>query len=210
MSYYYIKKAQEELKKANLYKGDIDGDFGKGSYEAVVEAISSTDVKEEEVITPDRVTTNFTLGELTHSNTAVARGISNEPIAIHKDNLIEAANKLFQPVRDLLGHPMVISSGYRSEAVNKAVGGSSSSAHSVGYAIDFSCKGFGSTTEIAKFLVKELYTNKLGFDQLILEFPDTDSTWIHLGYKSPSDAQRHQVLTAKKVNGRTMYYNGLV
>ena len=40
MSYYYIKKAQEELKKANLYKGDIDGDFGKGSYEAVVEAIS--------------------------------------------------------------------------------------------------------------------------------------------------------------------------
>lgn len=210
MSYYYIKKAQEELKKANLYKGDIDGDFGKGSYEAVVKAINSTDVKEEEVITPDRVTTNFTLGELTHSNTAVARGISNEPIAIHKDNLIEAANKLFQPVRDLLGHPMVISSGYRSEAVNKAVGGSSSSAHSVGYAIDFSCKGFGSTTEIAKFLVKELYTNKLGFDQLILEFPDTDSTWIHLGYKSPSDAQRHQVLTAKKVNGRTMYYNGLV
>ena len=210
MSYYYIKKAQEELKKANLYKGDIDGDFGKSSYEAVVKAINSTDVKEEEVITPDRVTTDFTLGELTHSNTAVARGISNEPIAIHKDNLIEAANKLFQPVRDLLGHPMVISSGYRSEAVNKAVGGSSSSAHSVGYAIDFSCKGFGSTTEIAKFLVKELYTNKLGFDQLILEFPDTDSTWIHLGYKSPSDAQRHQVLTAKKVNGRTMYYNGLV
>ena len=210
MSYYYIKKAQEELKKANLYKGDIDGDFGKGSYEAVVKAINSTDVKEEEVITPDRVTTDFTLGELTHSNTAVARGISNEPISIHKDNLIEAANKLFQPVRDLLGHPMVISSGYRSEAVNKAVGGSSSSAHSVGYAIDFSCNGFGSTTEIAKFLVKELYTNKLGFDQLILEFPDTDSTWIHLGYKSPSDAQRHQVLTAKKVNGRTMYYNGLV
>jgi peptidoglycan hydrolase-like protein with peptidoglycan-binding domain len=208
MSKEHIMTAQESLQDAGFYDGIVDGLFGKASLKAVNDAIKATGYKAPEL--PDGyVTTNFKMSELTHSNTAAARGISNKPNAEHERNLIESAKKLWQPVRELLDEPMHINSGYRSPAVNSAVGGSRTSAHSVGRAIDFTCPEFGDTVEIAKFLVKELYTNKIAFDQLILEFPNTGSTWIHLGYKKANGEQRNQVLTAKKVNGRTQYFSGI-
>lgn len=153
-----------------------------------------------------QVTENFTLSELLHSNTAVRLGIKNEPTTDHKANLITACHELFQPVRDALGEAVLISSGYRSERVNKAVGGSLTSAHCVGYAIDFISPKFGTPKEIAKFLAKELPKRGIKFDQIILEF----DSWVHIGFKTRTGAQRGQVLTAKKVAGKTKYYTGVV
>ncbi|MFW2176639.1 MULTISPECIES: D-Ala-D-Ala carboxypeptidase family metallohydrolase [unclassified Moraxella] len=156
-----------------------------------------------------QITANFSLAELTHSNTAVARGIANTPTEAHKQNLIHACVNLWQPMRDLLGKPVHINSGYRSTAVNKAVGGSPTSAHSIGFAIDFVCPAFGSPREIVQFLATELPKHGIGFDQIILEFPDTDNSWVHIGYKNQAGRQRGQVLTAKKVRGKTVYLQGI-
>lgn len=203
----FVMQAQQSLKDAG-FLSNVDGFFGQDSLDAVNTAIKATGY--EPIVLPEgHITANFKLSELTHSNTAVARKLNNTPSAQHEQNLIDSVVNLWQPVRELLGHPMIISSGYRSPSVNAAVGGSRTSAHSVGYAIDFKCPDFGDTIKIAKFLVEKLYTEKLAFDQLILEFPGTGSTWIHLGYKSASGGQRRQILTAKKVGGKTKYLTGL-
>ena len=125
-------------------------------------------------------------------------------------NLTESVLKLWQPARELLGVPMLVSSGYRSPKLNKAVGGSSTSAHSYGFAIDFTAPGFGNTRKIANFLAKEFKARGIMFDQIILEFPDSPNSWVHLGYKSSKGLQRNQLLTASKdMNGRTVYTVGL-
>jgi hypothetical protein len=152
-----------------------------------------------------QVTKNFTLAELLHSNTAVRKGIKNIPTTDHQANLITACHALFQPMRDALDKSVLISSGYRSIAVNNAVGGSKSSAHCVGYAIDFISPTFGTPKEIAQFLAKELVKREIKFDQIILEFNE----WVHIGYKSQKGEQRGQVLTAKKVKGVTEYSQGI-
>lgn len=152
-----------------------------------------------------QVTKNFTLAELLHSNTAVRKGIKNIPTTDHQANLITACHALFQPMRDALGKSVLISSGYRSLAVNKAVGGSDKSAHCVGYAIDFISPTFGTPKEIASFLAEELPKRGIKFDQIILEFDE----WVHIGFKSQKGAQRGQVLTAKKYKGATQYLEGI-
>ncbi len=208
MSNEYVMTAQESLQSAGFYDGIIDGKFGKASLKAVNDAIKAAGYKAP-VLPDGYVTQHFSMSELTHSNTAVSRGISNVPSGEHKQNLIDAATKLFQPVRDLLDAPVLISSGYRSPAVNIAVGGSKTSAHSLGYAIDFIAPRFGDTTKIAKFLAEQLKAKGIGFDQIILEFPDSSGSWVHLGFKNGGGQQRGQLLTAKKVNGRTKYFAGL-
>lgn len=155
------------------------------------------------------ITKNFSMAELTRSNKAKEYGINNVPTDRHKANLIESTKNLWQPVRDILGVPMLVSSGYRSPALNRAVGGSNTSAHSHGYAIDFTAPRFGNTRQIAKKLATELKARGIKFDQLILEFPDDHRTWIHLGYKSPSGKQRGQLLTAVKRGKKTVYLQGL-
>lgn len=204
----HVVAAQTAMKKAGVYNIKIDGDFGQGSLDALYALIRMAGL-EPPVIKEGQITENFTLSELTHSNTAVARKISNEPNLTHKNNLIASAINLWQPVRELLGKPMIINSGYRSAAVNRAVGGSQTSAHSHGFAIDFVCPKFGSSTDIAKFLVAELPKRGIKFDQLILEFPGQAGSWIHLGYKNGAGQQRGQVLTAKKVGGKTKYLAGI-
>lgn len=156
-----------------------------------------------------QITKNFHYSELIHSRTAAARGINNTPPEAIKNNLIGATKNLFQPVRDLLGQAMIISSGYRSPNLNRVIGGSSTSAHCCGYAIDFTAPSFGNTRKIAKFLAEELPKRGIKFDQIILEFPDSPSSWIHIGWKSPTGSQRGQILTAKKVAGKTKYLAGL-
>lgn len=66
------------------------------------------------------ITKNFSLAELTHSDTAKARGISNVPSEAHKANLVASAKNLWQPARDILGVPMIVSSGYRPPELNRA------------------------------------------------------------------------------------------
>lgn len=141
---------------------------------------------------------HFTLAEFTASNTARRKGIPNNPPPAILDQLILTADRM-EGVRSLLGdRPIQILSVYRSPAVNRAVGGSASSAHMTGHAVDFVCPAFGTPGQVASRLSKTL----IGFDQLIEEF----GGWVHVGF---GPGQRGQLLTARKQGRRTVYLSGI-
>jgi zinc D-Ala-D-Ala carboxypeptidase len=151
-----------------------------------------------------KLTKNFTLTEYTKSQTALRKGIDNTPRGEH----LEAAKTLFenvvQPVRDKFG-PTTINSGYRCEVLNKAVGGSATSQHCNGEAVDLEVPG---TSNAA---VAEWIKDNCDFDQLILEFYTpgiADSGWVHVSYKNSSN--RKKIMTAMKEDGRTVYKMGLI
>ena len=135
------------------------------------------------------LTPNFTLEEMTDSQTAARKGIPNvPPLGSPERANLQRTAEVMEEVRKLLGgHPILVSSGYRSPPVNAAVGGSKSSAHMSGLACDFSCPGFGTPRMICHRL--NLHMKELGVDQLIHEY----STWVHLGLST--GAPRHQALT---------------
>ena len=151
-----------------------------------------------------RLSENFTLAEYTKSQTATRKGIDNTPSEEH----LAAAKALFenvvQKVRDHFG-PTIITSGYRSPALNEAIGGSATSQHSKGEAADLEVPGV-STAEVCEWIAANT-----DFDQLILEFytpGETNSGWVHVSYKADG-SNRNQTLTAAKVNGKTEYSHGL-
>jgi len=151
-----------------------------------------------------RLSTNFTLSEFTKSQTALRHGIDNTPQGEH----LEAAKSLFenvvQPIRDNFG-VTVINSGYRGPELNEKVGGSATSQHCKGQAVDIECPGT-SNYEVAKWI-----EDNLDFDQLILEFYTPgipDSGWVHVSYKTEDN--RKSVLTAMKEDGKTVYKQGLI
>jgi hypothetical protein len=144
---------------------------------------------------------NLTLAEATSSATALRKGIANKPTQQHLLNLKEVALHIFQPCRNHFGKPLRVTSGYRSEALNEAIGGSKKSQHSKGEALDMqSTKGYTN---------KELFTyikDNLTFDQLIGEFPDNvgEYAWVHCSYKK--EGNRGEVLIAyKDENNKTKY-----
>lgn len=152
-----------------------------------------------------RLSKNFTLQEFTKSQTALRRGIDNTPEGEH----LEAAKALFenivQKVRDHFG-PTVINSGYRGPALNEAVGGSSSSQHCKGQAVDIEVPGVANA-DVAQWIV-----DNTEFDQVILEFYTPgipDSGWVHVSYNHEGE-QRKSILTAMKENGKTVYKPGLI
>lgn len=131
--------------------------------------------KESSVPTGDYLSPNFKLSELTRSATATRLGISNTPSKEHLNNLYDLAVTL-ELVRVILGNnPILITSGYRSPELNKAVGGSATSDHANGLAADFSCPDFGTVEEVCKAIAE----SDLPFDQLIFE--QKTSHWVHLG-----------------------------
>jgi hypothetical protein len=147
------------------------------------------------------ITKNLTLQELIHSNTAKAKGIDNSPTNEHLRNLIEIANNIFQPLRDGIGKPIRISSGYRSEKLNKAVGGSKTSQHNKGQALDLVATTGFTNKDIFDYIKKNLE-----FDQLIFEFgTDKNPDWVHVSYNKGKN--RNQVLKAIKKDGKTVYIN---
>lgn len=140
---------------------------------------------------------HFTLSEFTRSETARIKGIDNTPSAEHLENLRHLAMAL-EGVRNLLGHPMIITSGYRSPALNKAVDGSATSSHSQGLAADFHCPGFGSDIDVCRMIA----SSRLKFDQLIFE--QASSTWVHFGI---GQKMRREVFSWRRGKG---YRNGIV
>jgi zinc D-Ala-D-Ala carboxypeptidase len=136
-----------------------------------------------------QLTEHFTLEEFTDSQTAARKGINNVPPANSQERKnIQRTAETMEKVRTILGDkPILISSGYRSPQVNAAVGGSKSSAHMSGLAVDFSCPGFGTPLQICKKLHPHM--KELGIDQLIHEY----DTWVHLGLTG--GAPRHMALT---------------
>lgn len=137
---------------------------------------------------------HFTLDELTLSQTAARRGIDNTPNAKELGNLKILAETLEQ-IRSLVGKPIIISSGFRNEAVNRAVGGSKTSAHMSGLAADINCPGLAPAA-----LAHIIKASDIKYDQLILEF----DRWVHIGL---SENPRLQLLTIRSGTG---YMKGIV
>lgn len=148
-----------------------------------------------------KLSKNLKLAEVTKSATAIKHGISNRPSGEHLSNLIQIANKVFQPLRDHYGKPIAVTSGYRSEALNDLIGGSSSSQHCKGEALDLDADVFGG---LENWEIFEFIKNNLEFDQLIWEFGDDENPdWVHVSYKSENN--RGEVLSAIQQRGRTTY-----
>jgi zinc D-Ala-D-Ala carboxypeptidase len=143
----------------------------------------------------ERLSRHHTLTELIASETARERGIDNRPGLRELDNLRRLAAGL-DAVRDLLGHPLDISSGYRSPALNAAVGGVAGSQHTQGLAADFTCASFGSPLAVAQAIA----ASDIAFDQCILEF----GRWVHLSFAADP---RGRVLTIAST--REGYREGL-
>jgi hypothetical protein len=152
-----------------------------------------------------KLSAHLDLSEVTRSESAKRNGISNMPTEQHIANFKLLAEKVFEPIRLHFNCPIHISSAYRSEALNKAVGGSSTSQHCTGEAIDVDMDG--STSGVTNKMVFDYIKDNLSFDQLIYEFGDSKNPdWVHVSYES-TGKQRKQVLKAVRVNGKTTYQN---
>ena len=128
-----------------------------------------------------KLSKNLSLSECTKSNTANRLGINNTPDDEWiVENLKGIAEEVFQPIRNAFKCPIYVSSGYRSEELNRAIGGSIRSQHVQGRALDLDADVFGGCTngEIFQYIL-----NNLTFDQLIWEFGDEDNPdWVHVSY----------------------------
>jgi zinc D-Ala-D-Ala carboxypeptidase len=144
---------------------------------------------------------HLSLSEVQRSESAKRAGISNVVPPEHIENFKLLAEKIFQPIRDHFKVPIRISSGYRSKELNAKIGGSASSQHCKGQAIDIDQDG----TSITNRQVFDFIKNNLPFDQLIFEFGDDDNpAWVHVSYSK--NQQRGQVLKAFKLNNQTKYF----
>jgi zinc D-Ala-D-Ala carboxypeptidase len=151
------------------------------------------------------LTKNFSLHEMTKSETALRKNIPNIPTKDTLANLKTLAEKVLQPVRDHYGVGVKVNSGYRSPDVNTAVGGSRTSDHCKGMAADIEIAGLPNA-ELAQYI-----KDNLKYTQLILEFYTpgiSDSGWVHVSYDENN--LKGQTLTAVKKNGKTVYLTGLV
>ena len=126
-----------------------------------------------------KLSPHFSLAELTVTST----GLSNQPNAQQLARLTKVAEQM-EAVRKLLGSPISVNSGFRSAAVNRAVGGSQTSAHALGYAVDFVCPGYGDPMAICKAIA----ASGIKFDQLIME----KNRWVHISF---DPRMRQQVLS---------------
>ena len=147
---------------------------------------------------------NFTLSEMTKSETALRHDMDNTPDQTAIKSMLTLAVKVLQPVRDHYGKGVRVNSGYRSPDVNAKVGGSRTSDHCKGQAADIEISGVPNA-ELAEWI-----KDNLSYTQLILEFYTKgvpDSGWVHVSY-DPANLKK-QDLTAVKQAGKTVYLNGL-
>lgn len=124
---------------------------------------------------------NLTLKECTKSTTASRLGINNTPDDEWViQNLKAIAERVFQPLREAFGCPIYVSSGYRSEELNRAIGGSIRSQHIQGRALDLDADVYGKCTNSEIF---EWIRENVEFDQMVWEFGDSDNPdWVHVSY----------------------------
>lgn len=139
---------------------------------------------------------HFTLAEMTFSQTAARRGIDNSPSPAIIAALRQTCVHLLEPIRAHFGRPVMVTSGYRSPALNRAIGGVPESQHCQGEATDIVIQGVDNP-RIARWIM-----HHLSFDQLIME-----GHWVHVAYRA--DRARQSVLTAHFVHGHAHYTDGL-
>ena len=150
-----------------------------------------------------KLSEHLDLSEVTRSDMAKRKGISNMPTPEHLENFKKLAENIFEPIRKHFGVPILISSGYRSKALNTAIGGSLTSQHCSGEAIDIDMDG--SSSGVTNKMVFDYIKSNLNFDQLIWEFVTKDAPdWVHVSYES-TGKQRKQILRAVKSGGKTTY-----
>ena len=149
----------------------------------------------------ERISEHISYKEGIKSNTATRLGIKNTPDDYQITNMVNIGVNVFEPLRKYVGGPIRISSFYRCEELNRAIGGSSRSQHCEGRAIDLDdTLGHKTNAEMYQYI-----KDNLSFDQLIWEFgDDTNPDWIHVSYVHP-DENRKRCLRAERTNGKTTY-----
>jgi len=140
-----------------------------------------------------RLTEHFTLDELTVSQTAARKGISNRPGPDAVTNLRALCRNVLEPLRVRTGAPIIVTSGYRCPELNARIGGSATSQHCIGQAVDFTVAGLSVADTVT--LIRRL---GLPYDQLIDEF----GQWVHVSH---GPRLRKDVLTARRIAGKTVY-----
>jgi hypothetical protein len=149
-----------------------------------------------------KLSKHLDLSEVIRSDSAKRNGISNMPTDEHIANFMLLAEKIFEPIREHFGVPIHISSGYRSKELNAKIGGSATSQHCKGQAVDIDMDG--STNGVTNADVFNYIKDNLPFDQLIWEFGNEDNPdWVHVSYV---EKPRKQILKAFKMNGATKYF----
>lgn len=135
----------------------------------------------------------FTLAEFLRSDTAKKKNIDNTPSWDVVEHLGELVEKILDPLRAAYGMPIRVSSGYRCEKLNKAVGGAATSVHMLGYAADLQVSG--SFNKFRDFVVEWVGKTGVKFDQILLETDKKKgSKWIHVGLYNNSGQQRGQIM----------------
>ena len=148
-----------------------------------------------------KISSHITLKEAVKSNTALRRGIDNTPGEYEISNMVGLAINVFEPLREYVCGPIKVTSMFRSKDLNTAIGGSLSSQHCQGRAMDLD-DTFGHKTNAQMF---NYIKNNLSFDQLIWEFGDDNNPdWIHVSYVS-TNQNRGRCLRAEKINNKTNY-----
>ena len=148
-----------------------------------------------------KLSKNLKLSEVLVSQTAKRLGLSNLPTEEHLNNLQITANEIFQPLRDYFKVPIYVSSGYRSKELNKAIGGSKTSQHMKGQALDLDADYYG---KIDNSQIFYWIKNNLIFDQLIWEFGDDNNPdWVHVSFSEGKNTLK--VMRAIKKRGKTVY-----
>lgn len=151
-----------------------------------------------------KLSTNFTLEELIEAGSARRLGFDEQfdPSQEVIVNLTKLCCKVLQPLRDAIGHPLRVTSGYRCERLNKAVGGSKTSEHKEGKAADVELWINGENKN--QLLFDKVIELGLPFNQMIDEFgTESSPAWIHISYSEGSN--KKEKLRARKVNGATVY-----
>jgi len=149
----------------------------------------------------EKISKHISYKEATFSQTATRKDIDNTPSKEVLQRMKTVAENIFEPLRAHVGGPIKINSFYRSIMLNTAIGGSKSSQHTRGEAIDID-------DTLGNMSNKDMFTfikDELDFDQLIWEFGDDENpAWVHVSYVSPEN-NRRRILKASKVNGKTTY-----
>lgn len=144
-----------------------------------------------------KLSNNFTLGEFIASDTAKKKGINNTPTLADICHMKELCINLLQPIRDAWGKPIKVTSGYRCYKLNKAVGGSPTSVHMRGWAVDIK-PASGSYKDFEDFVINFLEEHpEIKYDQCLRE-TSGNSKWVHLGLKNNAGKQRMMLFDIKQ------------
>ena len=148
-----------------------------------------------------KISDHITYAEAIHSQTAKRKGIDNTPNPNQVETMKLTAEKIFEPLRKWVGGPIKVNSFFRSAELNTAIGGSKTSQHCKGQAIDID-DVYGNKTNA------EMYNwikDNLNFDQMIWEFgTDDNPDWVHISYVG-EDENRNRCLKAERKDGKTVY-----